>query len=354
MATTSYAGRTELFKTGLFLVVLIGGLLLSAVTLAQTPEKRQDATTTPAGSLTEYSATNGPIPKVEQQHWLIVFVEEPRWGMPIWFWLIPVIIALVFLIAALRRLILGPPLERLQRAMAGSAEPLNQLRTRLEEIKDRKKTAYISELTTKPQQVVQHIMDSIDLVLRCEQQKVDGVVKLCNHKLFVLALKRSLKSTASAIKEDYNRILRTLPIQAEQELSLGQVIGVLQPLLRTYEEALKQLPSVESEIARSAKEYDKISKPGVFRKVSYFFNSKKKKRDAGRLRQIQTHWKQCRDLWAEIHQRQDLHRKGAEMLLDDFLQKLLVFHVCEQVILHVVYRRKPTPTNLGQAVQGMV
>ena len=295
MATTSYAGRTELFKTGLFLVVLIGGLLLSAVTLAQTPEKRQDATTTPAGSLTEYSATNGPIPKVEQQHWLIVFVEEPRWGMPIWFWLIPVIIALVFLIAALRRLILGPPLERLQRAMAGSAEPLNQLRTRLEEIKDRKKTAYISELTTKPRQVVQHIMDSIDLVLRCEQQKVDGVVKLCNHKLFVLAMKRSLKNTASAIKEDHDKILKALPVHAEHELlSLEHVVGALVPLLGNYEDTLSQFPRVESEIARSAKEYSKISKPGVFRKVSYFFSPKKKKRDTGRLRQINAHWKQCR------------------------------------------------------------
>lgn len=257
-----------------------------------------------------------------------------------WLWIMLAVIALVVVGAIARAITLGPPVERLKKAIDDNAAPLNKLRCRLEEQHEVRWQRSRVILTSKSRDHLAMIRQSIQMVLASERDDIDGVVKLCNHRLYVLTLKRSIKEAAEWIAGAYAKVAGLLPCRIERrKLPVEEPLSLLLPLLVGLEEVLEPLPKIESEIARSARELGKISNPGVFRKVGYFFSPKTKRRDTDRLKQIRGHWHQYRTCWEKVREQWEVFYDRAGFVLSDYLHELMVMKLCHQVALQVVRRK---------------
>ena len=276
----------------------------------------------------------------------------------IWYFLAVAFVLVFLLILRKRRTKLSLPvteeISKAERALLESRHTLRKLRTALIEIKDNKLDYYVSIFIDPLNELTSKILNAIDIAMRLERDDIICILKICNHRIFILTAKRCLKKTGEAIEDEFigiqQRMNLELPIHSHIE-NIEMIIYPFMPLLKKYEKVLDKFPTIEMRLMNSTEEFKKVAKPGFFRKVGYFFSDNLEKKDRVRLRAITKDWGRLQAFWGEVANLNNEMSVEFRTILNDYLTKLFVFTPCETLEKQIISSENPVKPSILQDIE---
>jgi len=231
--------------------------------------------------------------------------------------------------------------------MVESSIFLNKIKTNLSSMAEKRADSYYISFTEPLCKITGSLFKTAKAAANLEKENIAEILRLCNHRVFVLTLKKSIHSLAENILVDFGRVVTTLELNIkmpDKNSSLKYVINYFLPILSHYQPILIQMPEFEKKLMSTSTEYYSLAKPGFFLKTAYFFSNEKEKTDTAKLGDICNAWDTYLDLWHQLNAINEIALEHLKALIFDYNMKIFVFTPCEHLLKHVI----KTKTTLDQ------
>lgn len=247
--------------------------------------------------------------------------------------------------------------EKIDQHIIKNQKHINIARDEMRQYKDKLLHDYIETLSTPLLKLIHNFKKFVDAAIDEKTRNVLAIVKLCNHKGFVLGVKKQLEVVSEKIQDDFFTINQFFPDPFPHNLShenKQEILKNIIPIVSIFDEKLKEISKIESKLVKYAKEYKKLKKPGIFKKIEHFLDSDAEKKDKRKKKRIEKDWQEYKKCWEELQTVITAESDNKiHQILDVYLTKLIVFIPVEQLNFQMVVKKKDVGNFLTQIRKGV-